>query len=93
VIALRAVEPREDALPKAGLIAVEDAESGKRRFVETRSKRVRDAYAKAAAQRRAVFRGWCGATGIAGYDLPTELDPIGPLTRIFNDVGARRGRR
>ena len=92
VIALRAVDPREETLPDAGLLALEDPESGSRRAVDTSRRKVREAYSQAAADRRAAFRGWCGATGIAGYDLPTEVDPIGPLTRIFNDVGLRRGR-
>src|SRR4051794_14168564 len=35
VIAIRLVDPREEALPSAGLIAVEDAELGSRRLIDT----------------------------------------------------------
>ena len=92
VIALRAIDSREEALPNVGLIAVEDSESGVSRLVNTGSSSVRAHYSREALNRRAVFRQWCAATGVAGFDLPTALDPIGPLIRIFNDRAARRGR-
>ena len=90
-IALRAIDSREEALPDVGLIAVEDSESGFSQLVNTSSTKVRAHYAREAENRRRTFRQWCSATGVAGYDLPTEIDPIGPLTRIFNDRAARRG--
>src|SRR5207237_6651835 len=43
-IALRVVDPREDRLPDAGLLALEDAERGLRRVVDTGSARVRMPY-------------------------------------------------
>jgi uncharacterized protein (DUF58 family) len=92
VIALRLIDPREEALPDAGLIAVEDAEQGTSRLVDSRSSRVREAYARAAATRRDAFRRWCAATGVAGFEVSTVTDPIGPLTRIFTGRAARRGR-
>lgn len=91
VLALRLVEPREEALPDAGLLALEDAETGARRVVDSGSKRVRIAYARAARRRRDAFRAWCAEAHVAGYDLPTTEDPIGPLLRIFRARAARRG--
>src|SRR4051794_3716306 len=41
VIALRVVEPREETLPDAGLLDLEDAEAGGRRVVDAGSSRVR----------------------------------------------------
>ncbi len=93
VLALRMVEPREEALPDAGLIDLEDAERGTRRVVDSGSRRVREAYARAADDRRAAFRQWCASIGIAGFDIPTASDPIGPLTRIFHGRAAARGPR
>jgi len=92
VLALRLVDPREDALPDAGLIDVEDAELGTRRVVDSGSRRVREAYALDAAARRAAFRRWCSAVGVAGFEISTAADPIGPLVRIFGGRAARRGR-
>ena len=92
LLALRVVDPREETLPEAGLVDVEDAETGARRVVDTGSKRLRAAYAKAAEERRAAFRRWCGAAGIAGHELSTASDPVGPLIRIFHgrSIGPRR---
>jgi uncharacterized protein (DUF58 family) len=93
LLALRLVEPREESLPPAGLVAVEDAERGGRRLVDAGSKRVRTAYAAAAAARREAFRRWCSTAGIAGFDVSTAIDPIVPLTRIFSGraAAAHRG--
>src|SRR4051794_16144161 len=55
VVALRLVDPREDTLPDAGLIALEDSESGTRRLIDSGSPRVREAYAQAAGKRRTDF--------------------------------------
>ena len=91
VLALRLVDPREEALPDAGLIDLEDAEDGTRRVVDSGSRRVRDAYARAADARRTAFRRWCSNVGISGFEIDTTADPIGPLTRIFNGRAAARG--
>ena len=91
LIALRLVDPREETLPDVGLVDVEDAEEGTRRLVDSGSNRVRAAYARAAEERRARFQEWCRSTGIAGFEIPTTMDPIGPLTRIFTGRSHRRG--
>ena len=69
VVAIRLVEPREEELPSAGLLALEDAELGTRRVIDSGSKRVRAAYAKAARERRAAFIEWCAAAGITGFEM------------------------
>lgn len=90
-IAIRLVDPREEELPDAGLIAIEDAEAGGRRWIDSSSPKVRDAYAKVAAERRTTFRRWCSAAGLTAYEISTATDPIGPLIRIFTGRAARRG--
>jgi uncharacterized protein (DUF58 family) len=91
VVALRLVDPREEALPDAGLIRLEGAEQGPRRTIDTRSRRIRDEYAQVAEQRRKAFNRWCAATGIDGFTLSTENDPINPLIELFSDRARRRG--
>jgi uncharacterized protein (DUF58 family) len=93
VIALRLVEPREEALPDSGLLSLEDAEKGTRRTVDASSRGVRADYARSADDRRSSFRRWCSATGISGFDVSTSTDPIIPLTHIFTGraAGSRRG--
>lgn len=90
LIALRVVDPREEELPVAGLVALEDSERPGRLLVDAGSSRVRRAYEQAGRDRRAAFRSWCGAVGAAGYDLGTADDPIGPLLRIFRGRARRR---
>ena len=91
VIAIRLVDPREEALPDAGLIDVEDAELGICRVVDSGSARVRDAYAEAARRRRSDYRRWCTAAGLTGFEIATGDDPIGPLIRLFSGLTALRG--
>ena len=93
LLALRLVDPREETLPAAGLVAFADAESSRRLVVDSGSKRVREAYAAAAAARREAFRRICDEVGMAGHDISTAEDPIGPLLRIFRGRARRRGRR
>ncbi len=91
VITIRLVDPREDMLPDAGLIALEDAENGTRRMVDSSSARVRETYAAAASKRRSEYRRWCATAGLTGFEIATTDDPIGPLIRFFTGRGARRG--
>lgn len=92
VVAIRVVDPLEDDLPDAGLVAIADAELETRRVVDSGSRRVRAAYARAARARRAAFRSWAGDVGATAHELSTADDPIGPLLRFFRGRAARRGR-
>jgi uncharacterized protein (DUF58 family) len=99
VVACRIVEPREEVLPDAGLVRLVDAELGTHRLVDSSSRKVREAYAAAAEERRAAFRRFCAAAGVSPLELSTADDPIGPLIRFFaerargRDVSGRgRGR-
>lgn len=93
VIALRVIDPREEALPPAGLLALRDAETGMYRTVDAGPRRVRERFTAAASSRRDQFRRWCSETGISGDDVPTSVDPLVPLVRIFSRRArmARRG--
>ena len=91
VVAVRVFDPREERLPRAGLLALTDLETGRRGLVDSESKRVRDAYETAAKIRRDRFKAWRLATGIASFDLSTETDPLRPLLRFFQRGGPRGG--
>ncbi|HEV3165505.1 MAG TPA: DUF58 domain-containing protein [Isosphaeraceae bacterium] len=91
VVAIRLVDPREDKLPDAGLIDLEDAEQGTRQAVDAGSRRLREAYAEAARQRRSAFRSWSSDVGLTGFEISTADDPLGPLLRFFRGRAARRG--
>jgi hypothetical protein len=90
-IALRIVDPRENQLPDAGLLSLEDAEAGSRRTVDSSSRRVRKNYERAAAGRSMLFQRWCANSGIHGFTMSTDVDPIAPLIEMFTMRAARRG--
>lgn len=46
VVAIQVYDPRETELPDVGLLKVRDAETGQERWVDTSSRRVREAYAE-----------------------------------------------
>jgi uncharacterized protein (DUF58 family) len=91
VIALRFVHPLEERLPESGLLALEDSESGEALVVDAHSRRQHAAIVRAAMERRQSFLHWCGATGVDGYTLDTETEPLQSLIQIFERRAARRG--
>ncbi len=91
VLALRLVEPREEALPAVGQIDVEDSERKQRGMLDSNSARVRAAYRRAADERRTAFRAWCVQSGVSGFEVPTDVDPVGVLIRIFHGRSAAPG--
>ena len=56
VIAVEVVDPRELSLPDVGLLQVADAETGRRRYVDTHDRKLRERYAAAAAAQRSRDR-------------------------------------
>ena len=84
VIALVLNDPREHELPAVGIVALEDAETGDLRYVDTAALRVREAYARAARERRAERRRLFGRTAIDSVDLYTDRAYVPPLMALFN---------
>jgi uncharacterized protein (DUF58 family) len=92
-IALRVVDPRENKLPDAGLIALEDAEGGRSRIIDSSSARVRRRYERVATERAQAFSRWCANSGIQAFTMATDVDPIVPLIELFSKRATRRGAR
>jgi uncharacterized protein (DUF58 family) len=92
-IALRVVEPREVSLPNAGLIALEDAEGGQTRVVDSGSSSLRKSYEQRAEKHAQAFQRWCANCGIQAFTMTTEVDPIVPLIELFAQRATRRGAR
>jgi hypothetical protein len=91
IVAARVVDPREETLPEVGVIAVEDAETGTRRLLDSGSKRVRSAHARLARERKAAYLSWCADVGLSSFEIYTNDDPIRPLLQFFRGRAARRG--
>ena len=72
VLAIEIRDPREQALPDVGRMAMVDPETGARVEVDTRSRRLREGYAAAAAEKRAEVARALRRAGAERVTLSTE---------------------
>ncbi|MBF0319528.1 MAG: DUF58 domain-containing protein, partial [Nitrospirae bacterium] len=83
VIAVTLTDPVELALPKVGLITLEDAETGELFYVDTSSAAVRNQYKYNAsvlfAQRKRLFQ----KSGVDHIEITTDVPYIKTLIRFF----------
>jgi uncharacterized protein (DUF58 family) len=89
VLAIEVVDPRELSLPDVGFLQLADPETGRRRYVDTRSAKTRLAYAKAASSQRADIGRRLTAAGADHLVLRTDRDWVIELVRF---VAGRRAR-
>ena len=84
VSVIRVTDPREKALPNVGLVHAKDAETGASRWVDTASRRVRDAYAgwfrSATEQADRLFLRY----QVDHVDIATDQDYVRPLMELFH---------
>lgn len=83
LIAVTLNDPREVTLPKAGLLALEDAEKGSWQWVDSTSRQVREKYQEQAvsrlARRERLFRG----VGMDFVDIWTDKSYTKELVKFF----------
>jgi uncharacterized protein (DUF58 family) len=84
VIALVLNDPREIELPNVGVIALEDAETGRIAHVDTGDRRLREDYATAARRRRRERRQALARMKIDSVDLYTDRPFVPALMALFN---------
>ena len=84
VIAVVLNDPRELELPDVGVIALEDAETGRNAFVDTSDKALRAAYADAGRRRRVDRRRALGRFKIDTLELFTDRPFVPALMAFFN---------
>jgi uncharacterized protein (DUF58 family) len=92
LIAVRISDPREEDLPPLGLLELEDAETGARRLLDTRSQRVRTAYAREARRRREALGQLTRSANIDLVEVATDGSHLDALIRFFK-LRERRLRR
>lgn len=83
LVLIRIADPREEDLPAIGLLEVEDAETGQPALVDTSSPRVREAYARSAAERRAKLRQLADSARIDLVEVSTDGGHLDALVRFF----------
>jgi uncharacterized protein (DUF58 family) len=77
------IDPREEALPQAGLLGVVDLETGRRRLVDTSDRRVRARFEQeVAARRRRREEAFSGAA-VEPVEIRLDADTIAPLVGYF----------
>jgi uncharacterized protein (DUF58 family) len=92
LIAVRITDPREEELPAVGLLELEDAETGTPLLVDTSSRAVREAHARAARQREEGVRQLSRAAQVDLIEVTTDGSHLDALIRFFK-ARERRLRR
>jgi uncharacterized protein (DUF58 family) len=92
VVAIAVSDPREAVLPDAGLLAVEDPETGDLGLIDSSSPRVRHAYAEQARMAAALLRDTVRRTGVDLLELSTGEPYEQPLVRFFHERARRAAR-
>ena len=90
VVAIQVVDRREFELPAAGMIYVEDAETGEVIFVDTDDAGFRHRLATLADERQAGLAADLRASGLTLYTVATDEDLVRALVRL---TALRRPRR
>ncbi|HXG75301.1 MAG TPA: DUF58 domain-containing protein [Gaiellaceae bacterium] len=88
VLAVEVRDPREEVLPNVGLLWLVDPETGRQLRVDTRSRRLRERFAAAAAAERAQVASELALVGVRHLVLSTQGDWLRPLVSFL-----RRRRR
>ena len=90
VVCLHLHDPRESELPDAGLVTIEDAETGELLELDSARGIVRERFATANAERLAELDRAFNRTGVDTLRLKTT-EPFAPVLQRFFEI--RRGRR
>jgi uncharacterized protein (DUF58 family) len=92
LIAIRITDPREAELPAVGLLEVEDAETGQRLLVDTRSAKVRETFADHARRRTQALRQLMRSAQVDFIEVSTDGGHLDQLIHFFQ-MRERRLRR
>lgn len=93
VIAVRVTDPRDFELPDAGVLALNDAESGRRYLIDSSRSSVRNSYKEKAVRRTRELNSLFGSTGIDSIDISTARSYVEPLIHFFKRRKMRRAPR
>lgn len=90
LIVLPIADPREEDLPRVGLVMLEDAESGRDLLFDTRSASARQAYSRRAVARRRALEDLLRRAGIDSVFLRTDAPYDRPLVEFFRARARKR---
>ena len=92
LIAMPIRDPREEEMPKVGLLQLQDAETGEYVLLDTGSRRLRAEYARRAAKRREDLRLLARSARVDVIEVATDGGHLEALVRFFR-LRQRRLRR
>ncbi len=90
IVALRISDKREAELPDVGLIRIKDAETGKLKWIDTSSSKIRQQYSKTSAKRDARLKEIFLRSGIDSTTISTSESYIKPLMNLFKKRERKR---
>ncbi|MEM7031465.1 MAG: DUF58 domain-containing protein [Chloroflexota bacterium] len=90
LVGIRLWDPVETALPDAGLIVVEDAETGEQLYVDTSDPVFRQRFFEAAEQRENVLKTNLRRAGVDLFSLSTEDHLVNAIVRMTTQRKRRR---
>ena len=83
LVGIRVWDRREAELPDVGIVELEDAETGRKVWVDTSSRRVREYYAESWAERDAAITELLRRNRIDTAMIPTDGDYVVELIKLF----------
>lgn len=83
LVAIRVSDPREAEIPNVGIVEMQDAESGRRIWVDTSSEEVREYYHQNWSTRREVMQEILRYNRVDVADISTDADYVKELIKLF----------
>ena len=83
IIAVRLTDPRDSELPDAGVLSLNDPESGRKYLVDSSKRSVREAYKNNADKRTKELNTLFNLTGIDAIDVSTSRPYVEALVQFF----------
>lgn len=83
LVAIRVSDPREAEIPNVGIVEMQDAESGRRIWVDTSSEEVREYYQQNWNTRREAMQEILRHNRVDVADISTDADYVKELIKLF----------
>lgn len=83
LVGIRVWDPREAELPDVGIVELEDSETGRKVWVDTSSRRVREHYAASWAEREQQIEELLRRNRIDSAKISTDEDYVSALIKLF----------
>lgn len=83
VVAVRIIDPAEQALPDIGLVKMADAETGELRWIDTSDKKTTDRHFRWWQNLNREFNTAVSKAGVDSTEIPVNKDYVRPLMKLF----------